>query len=83
MDINISHLISADIETNKCFIKHCLVVKPGPKGEDLNCKVLFVMVRHLNILKYFNFFRNRISLDLNYSRLAGTSLTVITGMFQL
>ena len=29
------------------------------------------------------FFRNRISLDLNYSRSAGTSLTVITGMFQL
>ena len=27
------------------------------------------------------FFWNRISLDLNYSRLAGTSLTVITEMF--
>ena len=27
------------------------------------------------------FFRNRISFDLNYSRLAGTLLTVITEMF--
>ena len=48
------------------------------KGEDLDGKVLSVMMRHLNILKYF---WNRISLDLNYSRLAGTSLTVITECF--
>ena len=46
------------------------------KAEDLDCKVLSFMMRHLNILKYF-------SLDLNYSRLVGTSLTVITEMFQL
>ena len=46
------------------------------KGEDLNCKVLSVMMRHLNV-----FFWNRISLDLNYSRLAETSLTVTTEMF--
>ena len=25
------------------------------KGEDLDCKVLSVMMRHLNILKYFSF----------------------------
>ena len=25
------------------------------KGEDLNCKVLSVMIRRLNILKYFSF----------------------------
>ena len=50
------------------------------KGENLDCKMLSVMMKHLNILKYF-FFWNRISLDLNYSRLAGTSLTVITEMF--
>ena len=25
------------------------------KGEDLDCKVPFVMMRHLNILKYFYF----------------------------
>ena len=50
------------------------------KDEDLDCKVLSVMTRHLNILKYFSF---GISLDLNYSRLAGTSLIVITEMFQL
>ena len=47
------------------------------EGEDLDCKVLSVMLRHLYILKY----SNRISLDLNYSCLAGTSLTVITEMF--
>ena len=46
------------------------------KGEDLDCKVLCVKMRHLNILKHF--FWNRISLDLNYLRSAGTSLTVIT-----
>ena len=52
------------------------------KGEDLDCKVLAVMMRHLNYLEIF-FFWNRISLDLNYSRLAGTSLTVITEILQL
>ena len=54
------------------------------KGEDLDCKVLSVMMRHANILKYSGeifLFWNRISLDLNYSRLVGTSLTVITEMF--
>ena len=25
------------------------------KGEDLDCKVLSIMIRHLNILKYFFF----------------------------
>ena len=25
------------------------------KGEDLDCKVLSVIMRHLNILKYFSF----------------------------
>ena len=50
------------------------------KGEDLDCKVLSVMMRHLNILKYF-FFWNRMSLNLNYSRSAGTPLTVTTEMF--
>ena len=51
------------------------------KSEDLGCKVSSVMMRHLNILKYF--FLESISLDLNYSHsdLAGTSLTVITEMF--
>ena len=44
------------------------------KGEDLDCKVLS---KYLEIF----FFCNRISLDLNYSRSAGTSLTVITEMF--
>ena len=51
------------------------------KGEDLDCKVLSVMMRHLNIYLEIFFFSNRISLDLNYSRLAATSLTVITKMF--
>ena len=46
------------------------------KGEDLDCKVLSVMMRQLHI-----FLWNRISLDLNYSRLAETSLTVTTEMF--
>ena len=50
------------------------------KGKDLDCKVLSVLRRHLNILEIF-FFWNQISLDLNYSRLAGISLTVITEMF--
>ena len=45
------------------------------KGEDLDCKVQSVMMRHLNILKYFLL---EFSLDLNYS---GTSLTVVTEMF--
>ena len=43
------------------------------EGEDLDCKVLSVMIRH-KYLEIF-FFWNRISLDLNYSRLAGTSLS--------
>ena len=38
--------------------------------------------RHLKYLEII-FIWNRISLDLNYSSLAGTSLTVITEMFQL
>ena len=46
------------------------------KGEDLDCKVLSIMMRHLNIFIYFS-----VSLDLNYLRLAGTLLTVITEMF--
>ena len=54
------------------------------KGDDLDRKVPYVTIRHLNI-KYLEmfFFSNRISLDLNYSRLAGTSLTVITEMLTL
>ena len=51
------------------------------KRKDFDCEVLSVMMRHLSILKFF--FWNRISSDMNYSRLAGTSLTVITEMFQL
>ena len=49
------------------------------RGEDLDRKVLSMMMRHLNILKYFSFGIQ--SLDLNYSGLAGTLLTVITEMF--
>ena len=45
------------------------------------CKVLSVMMRDLNNYSEICFFWNRISLDLNYSRLAGTSLTVITETF--
>ena len=45
------------------------------KGEDVDCKVLFVTMRHLNILKYFSF-----GIELSYSRLAETSLIVITEM---
>ena len=51
------------------------------KGEDLDCKVLSIMMRHLNKYLEIFFFWNRISLDLNYASLAGTSLTVITEMF--
>ena len=51
------------------------------KAEDLDCKELSVMKRHVNILKYFSFGIE--SLDLNYSRLTGTSLTVITEMSSL
>ena len=51
------------------------------KRKDLDCKVLSVVMRHLNILKYFSFEIESLW-DLNYSRLAGTSLTVITEMFQ-
>ena len=50
------------------------------KGEYLDCKVLSVMMRHFKYLEIF-FFWNQISLDLNYSHLAGISLTVITEMF--
>ena len=53
------------------------------KGEYLDCKVLSVMMGHLNNYPEIFFFSNRISLDLNYSRLAGTSPTVITEMFKL
>ena len=42
------------------------------KDEALDSKVLSVIMRHLNILEIFSFW-NRMSLDLNYSRLAGTS----------
>ena len=56
------------------------------KGCDLKrfvstqyARISAIQCKYLEIF----FFRNRISLDLNYSRLAGTSLTVITGMFQL
>ena len=53
------------------------------KGEDLDCKVLCIMMRHLKKYLEIFFFWNRISLDLNHSRLrlAGTLLTVITEMF--
>ena len=47
------------------------------KGEDLDSKVLSVMMRHFKYLEIFLFW-NRISLDLNYSRLAGISLKVTT-----
>ena len=47
------------------------------KGEDLDCKVLSVMITHFKYLEIF-FFWDRISLDLNYSHVAGTPLTVIT-----
>ena len=43
------------------------------KGEDLDCKVLCETFKYLE-----SFFFCRISLDLNYLRSAGTSLTVIT-----
>ena len=42
--------------------------------KDLDCKVLSVMMKDLNILKYYS---------LNYLRLAETSLTIITKMLQL
>ena len=50
------------------------------KGEDLDCKVPISYDETFKYLEIF-FFWNRISLDLNYSRLAGTPLTVITEMF--
>ena len=31
-------------ETNEWFIKHCVIVLPGPKGKDLDCKVFSVNV---------------------------------------
>ena len=40
------------------------------KGEDLDCKLLSVMMRHINILKYFSF-GIKFLWTLNYSRLAG------------
>ena len=46
--------------------------------KDLDYEVLSIMTfKYLEIF----FFWNRISLDLNYSRLAGTLLTVIAEMF--
>ena len=50
------------------------------KGEDLDCKSAVCYDVKFKYLKYV-FFWSRISLDLKYSRLAGTSLTVITEMF--
>ena len=50
------------------------------ESEGLDCKMCYD-----ETYKYFEIFLvwNRISLDLNYSRLAGTSLTVINEIFQL
>ena len=60
------------------------------KGEDLDCKLLSVMMRHVNILKYFSFGIESLWTYIYiyiyiyiYSCLAGTSLTVITEMFQV
>ena len=52
------------------------------KGEDLDCKSAICYDETLKYLEIFSFW-NRISLDLNYSRLARTSLAVIIEMFQL
>ena len=46
------------------------------KRKDLDCKVLSVMMRHLNILKSF-------SLESNLFDMVLTSLTVITEMLQV
>ena len=50
------------------------------EGEYLDCKMLSVIMRHLNILKYFHLESNLFGPEL-YSRLAGISLTMITEMF--
>ena len=47
------------------------------KEENLNCKVLSVMIRHLNSFKCFSLG----NVDLNYSCLAETLLTVTTETF--
>ena len=53
-------------------------------NKDRNKEVFFTDIEtNKCFIKQYFFFRNRISLDQNYSRLAGTSFTVITGMFQL
>ena len=49
------------------------------KGENLNCKVLSVMTRHLISFNCFSFGNK--SLNLNDSRLAGTLLTVAPETF--
>ena len=46
------------------------------KGKDLDCKSVICYDETFKYLEIF-FFWNRISLDLNYSLLAGTSLTLI------
>ena len=47
------------------------------KGEDLQCKVLFVIMIHLNIFKYFSFGSNLFRPELfTFSR----DLTVISEM---
>ena len=51
------------------------------KNEDLDCKVLSVMVRHFQKYLEIFFFWNLISLDLSWSPSAGTSFTIITEMF--
>ena len=50
------------------------------KSKDLDCKVLSVNDETFKYSVEIFFFWIRISFDLNYSRLAGTSLTVITEM---
>ena len=50
------------------------------KDEDLDCKSAVSYDDTFKYLEIF-FFWNGISLDLNYSRLAETLLTVITEMF--
>ena len=49
------------------------------QGEYLNYKMLSVMMRLVHILIIF--FRSRVPLNPNYSRLARTSLTVTTERF--
>ena len=52
------------------------------QGEDLDCKLQYV-AWYDETFKYLEIFTfwNRIYLDLNCLRLAGTSLTVITEIF--